>query len=103
MPADVLAHARLVKDRAAKVRKEWNTKFANWQSSNPEQAKLLERLRTKALPAGWDSDIPTFAPGKDVATRAASGQVINAIAKHLPEFWGGSSDLAGSNNTSIEG
>jgi transketolase len=103
MPVDVLAHARLVKDRAAKVRKEWNTKFANWQSSNPEQAKLLERLRTKALPAGWDSDIPTFAPGKDVATRAASGQVINAIAKHLPEFWGGSSDLAGSNNTSIEG
>ena len=103
MPADVLAHARLVKDRAAKVRKEWNSKFATWQSSNPEQAKLLERLRAKALPAGWDSDIPTFAPGKDVATRAASGQVINAIAKHLPEFWGGSSDLAGSNNTSIDG
>jgi len=103
MPADVLAHARLVKDRAAKVRKEWNSKFATWQSSNLEQAKLLERLHTKALPAGWDADIPTFAPGKDVATRAASGQVINAIAKHLPEFWGGSSDLAGSNNTSIDG
>ena len=103
MPADVLAHARLVKDRAAKVRKEWNSKFATWQSSNPEQAKLLERLRAKALPAGWDTDIPTFAPGKDLATRAASGQVINAIAKHLPEFWGGSSDLAGSNNTSIDG
>ena len=103
MPADVLAHARLVKDRAAKVRKAWDAQFATWQTSNPEQAKLLERLRAKALPAGWDSDIPTFAPGKDVATRAASGQVINAIAKHLPEFWGGSSDLAGSNNTSIEG
>ena len=103
MPADVLAHARLVKDRAATVRKEWDTKFATWKLSNPEQAKLLERLRAKALPAGWDSDIPTFAPGKDVATRAASGQVINAIAKHLPEFWGGSSDLAGSNNTSIDG
>ena len=103
MPADVLAHARLVKDRAAKVRKVWDAKFVTWQSTNPEQSKLLERLRTKALPAGWDADIPTFAPGKDVATRAASGQVINAIAKHLPEFWGGSSDLAGSNNTSIEG
>ena len=103
MPADVLAHARLVKDRAAKVRKEWDAKFVTWQSTNPERSKLLERLRTKALPAGWDADIPTFAPGKDVATRAASGQVINAIAKHLPEFWGGSSDLAGSNNTSIEG
>lgn len=103
MPAEVLAHARLVKDRAVTVRKEWDAKFATWQSDNPEQAKLLERLRTKALPAGWDSDIPTFAPGKDVATRAASGQVINAIAKNLPEFWGGSSDLAGSNNTSIDG
>jgi transketolase len=103
MPADVLSHARLVKDRAAKVRKVWDAKFETWQSTNPEQSKLLERLRTKALPAGWDADIPTFAPGKDVATRAASGQVINAIAKHLPEFWGGSSDLAGSNNTSIEG
>ena len=103
MPAEVLAHARLVKDRAVIVRKQWDAKFATWQSENPEQAKLLERLRTKALPAGWDSDIPTFAPGKDVATRAASGQVINAIAKHLPEFWGGSSDLAGSNNTSIDG
>ena len=103
MPADVLAHARLVKDRAAKVRKEWDAKFVTWQSSNPERSKLLQRLRTKALPTGWDADIPTFASGKDVATRAASGQVINAIAKHLPEFWGGSSDLAGSNNTSIEG
>jgi transketolase len=103
MPADVLAHARLVKDRAAKVRKEWDAKFVIWQSTHPEQSKLLQRLRTKALPTGWDADIPTFAPGKDVATRAASGQVINAIAKHLPEFWGGSSDLAGSNNTSIEG
>jgi transketolase len=103
MPADVLAHARLVKDRAAKVRKVWDAKFVTWQSTNPEQSKLLERLRTKALPAGWDADIPTFAPGKDIATRAASGQVINAIAKHLPEFWGGSSDLAGSNNTSIDG
>ena len=103
MPADVLAHARLVKDRAAKVRKAWDAQFAIWQTSNPDQAMLLERLRAKALPAGWDSEIPTFAPGKDVATRAASGQVINAIAKHLPEFWGGSSDLAGSNNTSIDG
>jgi len=103
MPADVLAHARLVKDRGAKVRKEWDAKFVIWQSTHPEQSKLLQRLRTKALPTGWDADIPTFASGKDVATRAASGQVINAIAKHLPEFWGGSSDLAGSNNTSIEG
>ena len=103
MPTDVLAHARLVKDRSVQARKVWDAKFATWQSNNPKQSNLLERLRTKALPNGWDADIPTFAPGKDVATRAASGQVINAIAKHLPEFWGGSSDLAGSNNTSIDG
>jgi transketolase len=103
MPADVLAHARLVNDCSAQSRKTWDAQFAAWQSGNPEQAKLLERLRTKSLPAGWDADIPTFAPGKDLATRAASGQVINAIAKHLPEFWGGSADLAGSNNTSIDG
>ena len=103
MPADVLAHARLVNDCSAQSRKTWDAQFAAWQSGKPEQAKLLERLRTKSLPAGWDADIPTFAPGKDLATRAASGQVINAIAKHLPEFWGGSADLAGSNNTSIDG
>jgi transketolase len=60
-------------------------------------------LQTRSLPAGWDSQLPVFAAGKDVATRAASGEVINAIAAVLPEFWGGSADLAGSNNTSIKG
>jgi transketolase len=103
MPTDVLAHARLVKDRGAQARSQWNTRFATWKGSNPEKAKLLERLQTKSLPAGWDSQLPVFAPGKDVATRAASGEVINAIAAVLPEFWGGSADLAGSNNTSIKG
>lgn len=103
MPADVLAHARQVKMRGAQLRADWDQKFINWQQSNPEKASLLSRLRSKELPAGWDSEIPIFAPGKDVATRAASGQVINAIAKKLPEFWGGSADLAGSNNTSIDG
>ena len=103
MPAEVLAHARLVKERGAQARKAWDEKFATWKTSNIEKAALLERLRSKSLPAGWDSDIPVFAPGKDVATRAASGDVINAIAAVLPEFWGGSADLAGSNNTSIKG
>ena len=103
MPSEVLAHARLVKDRGAAVRAQWNTKFEQWKSSNPDKAALLERLRSKELPAGWDSKLPFFAPGKDVATRAASGEVINAIASVLPEFWGGSADLAGSNNTSIKG
>jgi transketolase len=103
MPVEVLAHARLVKERGTQSRKEWDAKFATWKSTNSEKAALLERLRAKGLPAGWDSDIPVFASGKDVATRAASGEVINAIAAKLPEFWGGSSDLAGSNNTSIKG
>jgi transketolase len=103
MPNEVLAHARLVKDRGAQVRSQWNLRFETWKASNPEKAKLLERLQTKSLPAGWDSQLPVFAPGKDVATRAASGEVINAIAAVLPEFWGGSADLAGSNNTSIKG
>lgn len=103
MPAEVLTHARLVKQRGAATRAEWNSKFEQWKSANPDKAQLLTRLQTRTLPAGWDSQLPVFAPGKDVATRAASGEVINAIAAVLPEFWGGSADLAGSNNTSIKG
>ena len=103
MPTEVLAHARLVKERGTKSRAQWNARFEQWKSSNPEKATLLDRLQKRSLPAGWDSKLPVFAPGKDVATRAASGEVINAIAAVLPEFWGGSADLAGSNNTSIKG
>jgi len=103
MPADVLTHARLVKTRGAEARAQWNAKFDQWKASNPDKATLLDRLQTRSLPADWDSKLPVFAPGKDVATRAASGEVINAIAAVLPEFWGGSADLAGSNNTSIKG
>jgi len=103
MPADVLAHARLVKERGSAARKQWDAKFDTWSAANPDKTELLTRLRNKSLPAGWDSQLPVFAPGKDVATRAASGEVINAIGAVLPEFWGGSADLAGSNNTSIKG
>ena len=103
MPTDVLAHARLVKQRGATVRAEWNAKFEQWKNANTDKAELLNRLQMRTLPTGWDSQLPVFAPGKDVATRAASGEVINAIAAVLPEFWGGSADLAGSNNTSIKG
>ena len=103
MPSEILAHARLVKERGAQSRKQWDTRFESWKSAHAEKAALLERLRKRELPTGWDSEIPVFAPGKDLATRAASGEVINALAKKLPEFWGGSSDLAGSNNTSIKG
>jgi len=103
MPAEVFAHVRAVKDRGAAAHATWSKKFTEWKSANPERAALLARLVTKELPKGWDKDLPVFESGKEVATRAASGHVINAIAKVLPEFWGGSADLADSNNTTIEG
>ena len=103
MPADVFAHVRAVKDRGAALRKEWDGKFAQWQSAHPDRAALLQRLVARELPAGWEASLPIFEAGKDVATRTASGHVINAIAKALPEFWGGSADLADSNMTTIEG
>jgi transketolase len=103
MPADVFAHVRAVKERGAAAHEAWDKKFASWKSANPDRANLLSRLVNGELPMGWDKDLPVFEVGKDVATRAASGHVINAIAQVLPEFWGGSADLADSNNTSIEG
>lgn len=103
MPADVFAHVRAVKDRGAALRKEWDGKFAQWQRAHPDRAALLQRLVARELPAGWEASLPIFEAGKDVATRTASGHVINAIAKALPEFWGGSADLADSNMTTIEG
>ena len=102
MPADVFAHVRSVKDRGAAARATWDAQFKTWQNKNTDRAQLLQRLLTKELPSGWDAALPQFEAGKDVATRAASGHVINAIAKTLPEFWGGSADLADSNNTTIE-
>ena len=103
MPADVLAHVREVKTRGAATRKAWDEKFASWKSANPDRATLLNRLVSGDLPKGWDADLPQYPAGKDVATRKASGEVIAALAKILQEFWGGSSDLAGSNNTTISG
>jgi len=103
MPADVFAHVRAVKERGAAAHEAWDKKFASWKSANPDRANLLSRLVNGELPIGWDKNLPVFEAGKDVATRAASGHVINAIAQVLPEFWGGSADLADSNNTSIEG
>jgi transketolase len=103
MPAEVLAHARNVKARGADARQIWNANFEKWKTANPDKNELLTRLRSNSLPVGWDGELPVFESGKEVATRAASGEVINAIAKKLPEFWGGSADLAGSNNTSIKG
>jgi transketolase len=103
MPAEVFAHVRSVKERGAAAHREWSARFEKWSAAHPERAQLLERLVAHELPAGWEKSLPVFEAGKDVATRAASGHVINAIAKVLPEFWGGSADLAESNNTTIEG
>jgi transketolase len=103
MPDDVFAHVRAVKQRGANLHAEWNVRFEAWKQANPERSALLSRLTARELPQGWDKNLPVFEAGKDLATRAASGHVINAIAKVLPEFWGGSADLADSNNTTIEG
>jgi transketolase len=100
---DLLAHAREVKIRGAQAHADWNKRFEVWRNNEPERAKLLARILSNELPADWDSLVPTFEAGKDVATRKASGDVINALAKKLPEMWGGSADLAESNNTTIEG
>ena len=103
MPNEVLTHVRQVKVRGAARRSEWNATFSAWSSANTDAAALLQRLQKRELPANWDSRLPVFESGKDIATRAASGEVLQAIAATLPELWGGSADLAGSNNTSIEG
>jgi transketolase len=103
VPESVLKHSRKVLERGAALKAQWDDELATWAKSNPEKSELLKRLQSRQLPKNWEQAIPTFESGKDLATRAASGKVINAIAGVLPEFWGGSSDLAGSNNTSING
>lgn len=100
---EVLAHARQITERAAKVRSVWDEQFSHWREREPGRAALLDRLRTGELPASWDSQLPTFSPEQSIATRAASGKTLQAIAAALPEWWGGSADLADSNNTTIEG
>ena len=100
---EVLAHARKVIDRGHELRARWQTAFEAWQEANPQGAALLERLSTRTLPEGWADALPTFEPGKDSSTRAASGKVLGALAPVLPELWGGSADLAESNNTTMEG
>lgn len=103
VPAEVLDHARKIKERGAKNYQTWQVKFNEWQSANNDKAELLRRLINHELPANWAKNLPVFSTEKEIATRAASGKVIQEIAKALPEFWGGSADLAGSNNTTIEG
>ena len=101
---DALARARQVGERGKILHARWDERFGAWAAAQPERKALLDRLAARALPDGWASALPTFAPdAKGVATRKASGQVLSSLAPVLPELWGGSADLAGSNDTTMEG
>ncbi|WP_171042234.1 transketolase [Sinomonas gamaensis] len=100
---EVLEHTRGALERGREARAAWQQSFDAWKTANPEAAKLHERIEARRLPEGWEESLPEFPAGKDVSTRAASGKVLNAIGPVLPELWGGSADLAESNNTTIEG
>ncbi|WP_456285394.1 transketolase [Microbacterium sp. JZ70] len=99
---DVIAHTRQLVERGAAAHAEWQKAFDAWAEANPERKALWDRLQAGELPEGIESALPVFEAGKDVSTRAASGQVINALAAELPELWGGSADLAESNLTTIK-
>jgi transketolase len=105
---DVLAHTRAVVERGRTAHAEWQQQFDAWAAGNPAGAALVERLRTRRLPDGWTSALAEFPAEKDgkpnsVSTRSASGKVLTGLAGVLPELWGGSADLAESNNTTMEG
>ncbi|GAA3948737.1 transketolase [Microbacterium soli] len=99
----VIAHTRELGARAAEARADWQKSFDAWAAANPERKALLDRLEAEALPEGIESALPVFEGGTEISTRAASGKILNALAPELPELWGGSADLAGSNNTTISG
>ncbi|HEY8534766.1 MAG TPA: transketolase [Micromonospora sp.] len=100
----VLAHAREVLDRGRRAHAEWDKAFAEWAKANPERKALYDRISRRELPAGWTEALPSWpADPKGIATRAASGKVLTALAPVLPELWGGSADLADSNNTTMKG
>ncbi|GAB3810287.1 transketolase [Micromonospora zhanjiangensis] len=101
---EVLAHARQVAERGRAAHAEWDSAYEKWAKADPERKALYDRMRTRTLPTGWTDALPTFpADPKGVATRAASGKVLEALAPVLPELWGGSADLAESNNTTMKG
>ncbi|GAA4972766.1 transketolase [Streptomyces hyderabadensis] len=99
---DVLAHTRRALDRGAEAHAAWGKRIAAWRDASPERAALFDRVVAGRLPEGWAEALPVFETGKAVATRAASGKVLQALGPVLPELWGGSADLAGSNNTTID-
>ena len=101
---EVLAHTRMVAERGKQVRAEWEVAFDAWARANPERKALLDRASAYRLPDGWTDALPIWEPDeKGVATRKASGEVLSALADVLPELWGGSADLAESNNTTMKG
>ncbi|MFG1623674.1 transketolase [Kribbella sp. NPDC049227] len=101
---DVIAHTRQALDRGKALQDDWDVRYDAWRSANPERAALLDRLSKRELPAGWKDALPSWeADTKGVATRAASGEVLTKLSPELPELWGGSADLAGSNNTTPKG
>ncbi|WP_033825615.1 transketolase [Kitasatospora sp. MBT63] len=100
----VLARTRKAADRGRQAHAAWDQKFTAWRTANPERAALLDRLQEQRLPDGWRTALPVFpADATGMATRAASGKILTALAPILPELWGGSADLAGSNNTTMDG
>jgi transketolase len=100
---EVIAHTRKLLDRGREAHEKWQPDFDAWAQREPDRKALLDRLTAEKLPEGWDADIPTWSPDdKPLATRAASGKVLNAVGPKLPELWGGSADLAGSNNTTMD-
>ncbi len=101
---DVITHTRGLVARGKEAHERWQADFEAWAQREPERKALLDRLLAQQLPEGWDADIPHWEPGsKALATRAASGEVLSAVGPKLPELWGGSADLAGSNNTTMKG
>ncbi|MFI1828544.1 transketolase [Streptomyces sp. NPDC020412] len=99
---EVIGHTREALDRGREARGEWEKGFAAWRTANAERAAEFDRISAGELPAGWEDALPEFETGKSVATRAASGKVLQALGAVVPELWGGSADLAGSNNTTID-
>jgi transketolase len=99
---EVIAYTREALDRGREARGEWEKTFAAWRTADPERAAEFDRIRAGELPAGWQERLPEFETGKAVATRAASGKILQALGAVVPELWGGSADLAGSNNTTID-